>query len=432
MDILTINDTPGQHPSSWYAATSTPPGPFAPARGKIRADLCIVGGGYTGLSAALHAARAGLSVVLLEASRLGSGASGRNGGQVGTGQRLDQHELESLVGPARARVLWDYAQDAVGLVESLIREGIDCDYRSGVLHVNHRARFDPHSQGYADHLRTRYGYDKIRFLDRSALRAELGTEAYTGGTLDMGSGHLHPLRYAFGLARLAALAGAQLHETSRVTRIETAGRPRVCTDQAEIEAGHLILAMNGYHNNLVPEVARRVMPINNFIVATEPLPQALTDELIPNRYAVADSRFVINYFRLSADNRMLFGGGESYGYRFPAEIAAKAGRPMREIFPQLAKTKIDYAWGGTLGITMSRLPHFARLGPAAMSCAGFSGQGVALATWAGRIAACAAQGQAERFDTMQALPTPRFPGGPGLRAPLLAAAMTWYGLRDRL
>lgn len=434
MDILTLNDTLGQHPASWYAATAAAPGPFAAAVGKVRADVCVVGGGYTGLSAALHLARTGLKVVLLEASRIGSGASGRNGGQVGTGQRLDQQTLEQMVGAPRARALWDYGLEAVNLVQALIAEsGVDCDYRPGVLHVNHKARHDAHSRDYVAHLQDRYGYDKIRFLDRAALRAELGSDSYNGGTLDMGSGHLHPLRYVFGLAQLAVAAGACLHETSRVTRIDAAGsRPRVFTDLAEIEADHLILGLNGYHNNLVPEVARRVMPINNFIVATQPLDKGLADSLIPNRHAVADSRFVINYFRLSADNRMIFGGGESYGYRFPADLAAKAGTPMRAIFPQLANARIDYAWGGTLGITMSRMPHFERIGPAAISCSGFSGQGIAMATLAGRMAAEAVQGQASHFDVMRTLPTPKFPGGLSLRTPLLAAAMTWFSLRDKL
>lgn len=434
MDILTINDTLGQLPTSWYADTATAPGPFPAAEGAIRADACIVGGGYTGLSAALHLARAGRSVVLLEASVIGAGASGRNGGQVSTGQRVGQQDLEAMVGDARARVLWDYGLEAAGLVQSLIAQGsIACDYTPGVLHVNHRERYNRHSRDHADHLQHRYGYDQIRYLDCSSLRSELGTDDYTGGTLDMGSGHLHPLRYAFGLAQIATTSGARLYERSRVLRIEAdLARPRVHTDRAVIEADHLILGLNGYHNNLLPEVARRVMPINNFIVATEPLDKALADSLIPNRYAVADSRFVINYFRLSADNRMIFGGGESYGYRFPADLAAKAGTPMRAIFPQLAKTRITHAWGGTLGITMSRLPHFEKIGPAAFSCAGFSGQGVAMATLAGKIAAETVQGQAGRFDVMRALPTPRFPGGTGLRTPLLAAAMTWYSLRDRL
>jgi len=432
MDILTINDTPGQHPRSFYAATAEAPGPYPMAEGAIKADVCVVGGGYGGLSAALHLARQGLDVVLLEASRVGSGASGRNGGQVSTGQRLEQGDLETLVGLDTARVLWDMGSEAVDLVKALIREeGDGCGWTDGVIHANHRARYGAHSKAHVEHLNTTYGYDKIRFLSRDEIRHEVGSPGYHSGSLDMGSGHLHPLRYAFALARLAEAAGVRIYETSRVTKVDTAAKPRVLTGSALIEADHLIVALNGYHNNLLPTVSRRVMPINNFIAVTEPLPQDLANSLIPNRYAVADSRFVINYFRLSEDNRMIFGGGESYGYRFPADLRAKVRGPMLEVFPQLKSAKIDYAWGGTLGITMSRLPHFDRLGPSALSIAGFSGQGVALATLAGKIAAEAIAGQAARFDVINHLPTPRFPGGPKLRTPLLVAAMTWYALRDK-
>lgn len=433
MDILTINDRPGVHPDSWYAATATPPAAFARARGAMRADVCIVGGGYAGLSAALHLARQGFSVVLLEASRLGSGASGRNGGQVGMGQRLDQETLEQMLGVPKAQLLWNWAAEAVALVRALITEGdIDCGWTDGVIHAMHRARFEAETRQHVEHMHRHYGYEQIRFLDRDEIRAEIGSRDYHCGSLDMGSGHLHPLRYVFGLARLAQEAGAQLHECSRAIRIETGARPRVHTDHATIEADHLILALNGYHNNILPGLAEHVMPINNFIAVTEPLSPDCANQLIPNRYAVADSRFVINYFRLSQDNRMIFGGGESYGYRFPADLRAKVLGPMLQVFPQLRGTRIDHAWGGTLGITMSRLPFFERFGPATLSVGGFSGQGVALATLAGKMAAEAVAGQAGRFDVLSALPTPAFPGGPRLRTPLLVAAMTWYSLRDKL
>ncbi|SFI78600.1 NAD(P)/FAD-dependent oxidoreductase [Celeribacter neptunius] len=436
MDILSINDTPGQHAPSWYAATANAPGPYPTASGTLTCDVCIIGGGYAGLSAALHLARAGMDVLLLEASRVGSGASGRNGGQVSMGQRLEQGDLEELVGKDKARLLWDMGADSVALLKSLLQEsGDNCEWRDGVIHANHRDRFSAHSKAHVAHMQAAYGYDQIRYLDRDEIRHEVGSDDYQSGTLDMGSGHLHPLKYAFALARLAEAAGAKLFELSRVTKIEhrsSAGsKPRVYTDQAVIQADHLILAMNGYHNNILPRIARKVMPINNFIAVTEPLPQDIADRLIPNRHAVADSRFVINYFRLSEDNRMIFGGGESYGYKFPSDLRAKVRGPMLKVFPDL-KAKLDYAWGGTLGITMSRLPSFQRLGPSTLSTAGFSGQGVALATLAGQIAAETVTTQASRFDLMADLPTPSFPGGHALRTPLLAAAMTWYALRDRL
>ncbi len=433
MDILTINDRPGEYPRSWYAATATPLPPFAPARGEISCDICIIGGGYTGLSAALHLAQSGYDVTLIEANRLGSGASGRNGGQVGTGQRLDQDELEEIVGKIRARVLWDLALESVALVKELIRKhDIDCAWRDGIIHADHRARFVAHSHAYAEKLNRDYDYDLIRPLDRTEIRELVGSSGYHGGTLDMGSGHLHPLNYALGLARAAQAAGVRMFEQTRARDITPGTRPRVTTGEATVSADHVIVAANGYLGNLSPRLARRIMPINNYIVATEPLSADFARSLIRDNHAVADSRFVINYFRLSEDRRMLFGGGESYGYRFPRDIAALVRKPMLQVYPQLADTRIDYAWGGTLGITMSRLPHFTRMQGNILSAGGFSGHGVAMATLAGRLLAEAVQGQAERFDLMAALPTPRFPGGTLLRWPLLVLAMTWFSLRDRL
>ena len=433
LDLITANDRPGEYPPSWYAATATPPGPYPAAEGDIACDLAIIGGGFTGLSAALHAARAGLDVVLVEASRLGFGASGRNGGQVHPGQRLDQDALEKMLGQGRARALWDLALDSVDLTIGLAREHApDANYVAGLIEADHRARFVPHSHAYARKLREEYGYEQIRPLDREEIRALVGSPAYHGGTLDMGGGHLHPLRYAFGLARAAQAAGARLHETSRVTRVDPGDPLRIHTDRASIRARQLLWACNGYLGHAEPTVASRVMPINNFIIATEPLDEATAKGLIANNAAVADSKFVINYFRLSEDRRMLFGGGESYGYRFPRDIAAKVRGPMLEIYPQLKGVRIDYAWGGTLGITMNRLPHFARLAPNVLTASGYSGHGVALATLGGKLAAQALAGQAGGFDLLAEIPTPRFLGGAALRAPLLALAMVWYSLRDRL
>ncbi|WP_138468328.1 FAD-binding oxidoreductase [Poseidonocella sp. HB161398] len=429
MDILRINDPAGELPRSWYAATAAPPGRFDPAEGEIRADVCVVGGGFTGLSAALHAARAGLSVVLIEANRIGSGASGRNGGQVGTGQRVEQPELEKLVGREDARKLWEIGLESVALTKALAEEaGGDAGWGQGILHADHRARYAAHSRAHVAHMAVHYGYDKLSYLDRDAIRHEVGSPGYHAGTLDMGGAHLHPLRYAFGLARLCLAAGVALHEGSRMTAIEGT---TVVTERARVRAETVLLGLNGYHNNLLPGLARRVMPINNFIAATEPLGARAT-EIIRSGHAVGDSRFVINYFRLSEDGRLLFGGGESYGYRFPADIAAKVRKPMLEVFPQLADAKITHAWGGTLGITMQRLPHFAEVSPGVFSASGFSGHGVAMGTLAGKMMAEAAGGARGRFDLMAGLPAAKFPGGVLLREPLLAAAMTWYALRDRL
>ncbi|TYB80445.1 NAD(P)/FAD-dependent oxidoreductase [Maritimibacter fusiformis] len=431
-DILTANDRDGEYPGSYYAAVATPLAPFAAAEGEIACDVCVIGGGFTGLSAALHMAEAGLDVVLLEAQRVGFGASGRNGGQVGTGQRLEQDALERMVGVERARALWGLAQEAVALTKDLAaRHAPEAGFAPGVIHADHRARYVPETHDYVRKLREEYGFEAIRALDRDELRALVGSDAYHGGSLDMAAGHLDPLAYALGLARAAAAAGVRVFERSRVVRVVEGDPVRVETGRAVVRAGHVLWAANGYLGHAEKRVAARVMPINNFIVATEPLGD-LARQLIAENHAVADSKFVINYFRLSPDGRMLFGGGESYGYRFPADIAAKARRPMVEIFPQLADAKIDYAWGGTLGITVNRMPHFARLAGNVLSASGYSGHGVAMATLGGKLMAEAVAGQAGRFDLMAEVPTPRFPGGTALRTPLLVLAMLWFSLRDRL
>ncbi len=431
MDLLTANDTAGQYPASYYAATVTPLDAFPTAAGAMSCDVCVVGGGYSGLSSALHLAQAGYDVVLLDAQRVGFGASGRNGGQVGTGQRIGQDDLEDIVDLPQARALWDLSLESVDLVRDLITDHeLDCGWSAGILEADHRAKNVPHSHEYAEKLRREYDYDLIRPVGKDEMRSLVGSRAYYGGTLDMGGGHLHPLRFALGLARAARNAGVRIHEGSKVTGLTADGV--VSTDQATITAKNVILGCNGYLGALQPQVAQRVMPINNFIAATEPLSDADARALIRDNHAVADSKFVINYFRLSEDNRMLFGGGESYGYKFPKDIAATVRKPMLEIFPQLKDTRIDYAWGGTLGITMNRLPHFSRVSDNVLSISGFSGHGVAMATLAGKLAAQAVAGQAEKFDVFSTLPSPRFPGGPRLRTPLLALAMLWYSMRDRL
>ncbi|HIP23539.1 MAG TPA: FAD-binding oxidoreductase [Rhodobacteraceae bacterium] len=433
MDLLYANDKLGQYPKSYWASVATPLAPFPPLQGEVQADICVVGAGFTGLSAALHLAGAGYKVVVLEAQRVGFGASGRNGGQVGSGQRVEQDDLEKMVGEDKARALWGLGEASKACVRGLMaKHSIACDWRDGILHAELKPKQLHHSIAYAEMLQTRYGYDDISALDSTKIRGHIGSEAYCGGTLDKGAGHLNPQKYVLGLARAAQKAGVEIYEGSKALSFSKAAKPVVSTAQGRVTADFLVLAGNGYMGGLSKKVARRVMPINNFIVATEPLGHALAKSLIRDDVAVADSKFVVNYFKRSADNRMVFGGGESYGYRFPKNIAAKAQKPMLEIFPQLAGAKIDYAWGGTLAITMNRMPNFARLAPNILSASGYSGHGVAMASLAGEILAETIQGTAERFDLFGATTPPRFPGGPALKTPLLALAMSYYALRDRI
>lgn len=399
----------------------------------IDCDVCVVGAGYTGLSTALHLAERGFDVALLDAHCVGWGASGRNGGQLGSGHRIDQDALERLVGDGAARQLWELAESAKETVRELIhRHAIECDLTSGALYTDHRSRFSAESRRYAQWLQSKYDYQHIRWIDGPELRQMLATDAYCSGTLDSGAGHLHPLNFALGLARAAAQAGVRFYENSQVTRIVDGDPACVETAAGRVRARFVALGCNGYLGTLNGQVAARVMPINNFIIATEPLGRARARALIRDNVAVADSKFVVNYFRLSACDRLLFGGRESYGYRFPANIQSFVRKALLTIYPQLRDVQIDYGWGGTLAITMNRMPYLARLKPNIFSASGYSGHGVAMATLAGQLLAEAIGGTAERFDVMASVPVQKFPGGVAMRSPLLKLAMLYYGLRDKL
>ncbi|MEJ8562530.1 FAD-binding oxidoreductase [Yoonia sp. GPGPB17] len=433
MDLLTANDRQGEYPPSYYAATAEHLDRFPAAAGEITCDICVVGAGFTGLSTAYHLTQRGYDVVVLDAQRVGFGASGRNGGQASVGQRRDQEELEAMVGDSHARQLWDIGCEAVDLVRSLCaKDEVRTAFHPGIFHTVHRKRDHVHNHDFVAHMQDKYGYDKISVLEPDACREIVNSPAYHGGTLDMGSGHVNPLELVLGLARLATKAGARIFEGSKVNNIAEGDPATVSTDQATIKARFVVLGCNGYLGKMHKHVAARVMPINNFIVSTAPMSPEQQDSIIRNNYAVADSKFVVNYFRFSDDHRLLFGGTETYGYQFPSDIAGAVRKPLTQIFPQLKDVEIDHAWGGTLGITMNRMPHYERINGNILTMSGFSGSGVAMGTMSGQIAAEAIAGQAEKFDIMAKVPTFPFPGGPALRSPLLILAMLWYSLRDRL
>jgi len=417
---------------SYYAATASPFAPLPPLAGEAEADLVVVGGGATGLSAALHAAKAGLSVMLLEGGRIGWGASGRNGGQIIPGLRKGAVELVAMLGAERARALFEVAQEARDLVAGLIAEhAIDCDLRlTGHLLGAVKAGDLPHFEAEVRCLEDVMGYRDAAFVDAAGARA-LVDAPYHGGLVDRRGGHMHTLNYTLGLARAAAAAGAALHEGSVAVSLQQGGgRVRVATASgAAVNARHAVLAGDALLAGLCRRVTSRIMPVANYLVATAPLPDPAA--LIPSDMAVSDSRFVVNYYRLTADGRLLFGGGERYTPDPPNDMAAFVRPHLETTFPQVRGAGIDYAWGGLVSVTRTRLPHIGREGEV-LFAHGYSGMGVILSTLAGKLLIEAIGGEASRFDQFAALEPAPFPGGVALRGPLHVLGMLWYALRDRI
>ena len=422
MRLLHANDSVGQHAESWYNAT-TEQQQYPQLQSSIDTDVCVIGGGYTGLGAALHLAKAGVDVVVLEAHRVGWGASGRNGGQLGTGFNMQQDALEKHLGKPHAHKLWQFCEDAKTNIHSICQQyDINIDYVPGIVHALHRKRFVEEHHAYCNKLRDEYGYDPIQALNKSELEEYVSSQRYFGGSIDHGAGHIHPLKLAQGLAKAAHDSGASIFELSQVNSIDYK-TGTIDTGKAKINAKHIVLACNGYIDELDAEFSRRVFPINNFMLATEPLGDRAL-ELLPFNNAVADSKFVVNYYRLSKDGRLLFGGGENYGYRFPADMGRTVRRAMLSVFPQLHDCKIDYTWGGTLAITPRRLPVVQRINERCFAAGGYSGHGVAMSSMVGRAMGDAILGNSSTLKMLEALPNQPFPGGPKIRPALQAMAMT--------
>jgi len=422
------------YPDSWYVASSPILAEQPPARGELAYDVCVVGGGYAGLSCALHLAKSGKSVAVLEAERVGWGASGRNGGHVGTGQRADQHSLEKWYGKTTAKELWRLGLEAVDLVSDLVEEnGIDCELRRTNIHFAAKKSHVDELRDEVNLLRAAYNYDQISGVESSSLGELTSGVGFHYGVVDHGARHLHPLKYCLGLAKAVMTAGASVFEKSRVKTIKVKrDHAVVSTDSAIIKAQKVVLACNGYLGNLFPPIASNIMPINNFIVATEPLDEATANRINPLNASLSDSLFVINYWKLSEDRRLIFGGGETYSDKFPESITDFVRPKLLAIYPELSNVRLDYGWGGTLAITRNRMPDLGVHKGVVYYAQGFSGHGVPTATMAGKLIAAAMDTGCDDFDLMSGLKTLRFPGGPLLRRPSLVAGMLFYSLRDRL
>jgi gamma-glutamylputrescine oxidase len=421
------------YPDSYYAATAVGVRDYPVLDDDRQADVCVIGGGFTGLSAALNLAERGLNVVLLEAERIGFGASGRCGGLVGSGQRKEVMETEAMFGLERSRLLWDFAEAAKKEIRDRVeKHDIACDLQRGQLLGVHKKRYLGYAREMADVLAERYDYPFCAALDAEETRARVGSNRFLEGLYDSEALALHPLNYSLGLARAAAEAGVRLYERSRVVNYSQTDPAVVKTANGSVNAAFVVLACNGYLGKLEPRVAGKIMPINNFMIATEPMEESRARQVINGRFGVHDTRFVVNYFRMSDDHRLLFGGGENYRAGFPRDIKNFVRPHMLKLFPQLKDVGIDFGWGGTLSVTVNRLPHVGRLQPNVFFAQGYSGHGISISSFAGKVIAEAVTGTADRFDVLAELPTHSFPGGTLLRYPGMVLAMLYYSIRDRL
>ena len=411
------------HAPSYYAATANLELDFPPLEGEVQADVCVVGGGFSGLNTALELAERGARVVLLEARRIGWGASGRNGGQLVGGVRDAAEQFESVIGAEGVRELKRLGFEAVDRVRQRIaRHGIDCALTWGFADLANKPRHWRHLQEEHAALQA-LGYPHpLRLVPKARLAEVVGSERYQGALVDEGSGHLHPLNLALGEAAAARALGVQLHEDSQVTRLEYGPRVRVHTARGRVSADTLVLCCNAYIDDLQPDLAAQVLPAGSYVIATEPLSAERAARLLPGNRAVCDQNVAVDYFRLSADRRLLFGGACHYSGRDPRDIAGYMRPKMLEVFPELAEVRIDYAWGGMIGIGANRLPQIGRLRehPNVFHAQAYAGHGVNATHLAGHLLAEAQ------------VPHARFPGGRHLRSPLLALGMLWYRLKDRL
>jgi gamma-glutamylputrescine oxidase len=404
-----------------------------PLQGEHRADVAVLGGGIAGCSAALHLAMRGYRVALLEARVVGYGASGRSGGQTIFGLAASQQALAASVGREDAHRLFDLSIEALDLTQSLIRDyAIDCDYHANHVHVATKPRHLRELEEWARELHEDYGYRSARFLNRDELQAHVRSERYLGGLIDPRSGHLHPLKFTQGVARAAEAGGVRIFENSQVLRYEDGDEVIVHTAQGSVRCAHLVLCANAYIGGVAPSLARRILGVGTYIIATEPLGEERVRALLPSNAAIADINWILDYLRRSADHRLLFGGRVSYSAVQPPHLAESMRKRMLRIFPALAGVQVAYAWGGYLDITMSRAPDFGRLAPNVFYMQGFSGHGMSLTGLAGKLVAEAVAGTAERFDVFARIPHRDFPGGRLFRRPSLVLAMLYYRLRDLL
>lgn len=419
--------------SSYYLATAHPIPDCPTLQGSLEADVAVVGAGICGLATALELRARGYKVIVLEAEQLGWGASGRSGGQVLNGYACDIATIEAQVGIIAAQQMWQMSLEAVRRVEHNVqRYRIDCDLQRGSLYAAIKRRQVHALQHWQAHLAHYYEYTDLQLVSHDDLPQHIITTRYRAALYDPNNRHLHPLNYTLGLAQAALQAGVQIFTQSRVTRLEPGAQPVVHTEQGQVRCQFVALCGNAYLGaELAPRLWRRIMPVGTYIAATEPL-GAMANSLLPSNVAVSDTNFVLDYFRRSADQRLLFGGRVSYSTLTPPNLKERLRSNMLRVFPYLSGSKIEYAWGGLVDITANRAPDFGRLSDNIYYAQGFSGHGMALTNLAGSLMAEAIAGQAERLDVFARLSHLPFPGGRWFRTPALVLAMLYYRMRDYL
>lgn len=420
------------YPQSYYAASANP----APARpeleGETQTDVCIIGAGYTGLSTALFLLENGFKVTVVEAAKVGFGASGRNGGQIVNSYSRDIDVIERTVGPKQAQLLGQMAFEGGRIIrERIAKYDIKCDLKDGGVFAAFTAKQMGHLESQKK-LWERYGHTQLELLDSKRIREVVASENYIGGMLDMSGGHIHPLNLALGEAAAVESLGGVIHEQSPAIRVERGDNPVVYTPKGSVKAKFVVVAGNAYLGNLLPELMAKSMPCGTQVITTEPLSDEMARSLLPQDYCVEDCNYLLDYFRLSGDNRLIYGGGVVYGARDPSNIEAIIRPKMLKTFPQLKNVKIDFAWTGNFLLTLSRLPQVGRLGDNIYYSQGCSGHGVTYTHLAGKVLAEALRGQAERFDAFASLPHYPFPGGHLFQVPFSALGAWYYSLRDKL
>ncbi|MBC9251212.1 gamma-glutamylputrescine oxidoreductase [Pseudomonas alcaligenes] len=420
------------YPQSYYAASANAVPPRPELQGESETDVCIIGAGYTGLSTALFLLENGFKVTIVEAAKVGFGASGRNGGQIVNSYSRDIDVIERTVGPKHAKLLGDMAFEGGRIIrERIAKYDIKCDLKDGGVFAANTPKHMKHLESQKK-LWERYGHTQLELMDAKRIREVVDTDAYVGGMLDMSGGHIHPLNLALGEAAAVESLGGIIHEQSPAIRVERGANPVVHTPKGRVKAKFVVVAGNAYLGNLLPELASKSMPCGTQVITTEPLSDELAKSLLPQDYCVEDCNYLLDYYRLTSDKRLIFGGGVVYGARDPANIEAIIRPKMLKTFPQLKDVKIDFAWTGNFLLTLSRLPQVGRLGDNIYYSQGCSGHGVTYTHLAGKLLAETLRGQAERFDAFASLPHYPFPGGRLFQVPFSAIGAWYYSLRDKL